>query len=136
MVWVAIGLAVILLVVVFSMLLRRQLREKYAVLWLVIGFVVLILGVFPQLLGWMTTTLGVQVPSNLLFTLAILLLLAVGLHLSWELSLSEDEVRRVAEETALSRAEADRLRGRIAELEAAVFGGNASKNSQSSPTAP
>ena len=32
------------------MLLARKLREKYAVMWLVIGLAVLVLGIFPQLL--------------------------------------------------------------------------------------
>ena len=36
-----------------------------------------------------------QVPANLLFSLAIVLLLGVALHLSWELSQAEDEIRRV-----------------------------------------
>jgi len=99
----AILLAVILLIAVVTMLLRRQLREKYAVLWLIIGAAVLLLGVFPELLMWATASLGFQLPANLLFTLAILLLLGVALHLSWELSQAEEEVRRLAEEVAILR---------------------------------
>jgi CHASE3 domain sensor protein len=60
----------------------------------------------------------VQVPANLLFSLAILLLLGVALHLSWELSQAEDEIRRVAEETAISSAVIDQLRNRVSALEA------------------
>lgn len=110
-------LALVILVIVVWMLLARKLREKYAVMWLVIGLAVLVLGVFPQLLLWLTETLGVQVPANLLFSLAIVLLLGVTLHLSWELSQAEDEIRRVAEEAAISRADVDRLDARIDELQ-------------------
>ena len=106
-----------ILVIVIWMLLARKLREKYAVMWLVIGLAVLVLGVFPQLLLWLTDTLGVAVPANLLFSLAIVLLLGVALHLSWELSQAEDEIRRVAEEAAISRAEVERLDARINELQ-------------------
>ena len=106
-----------ILVIVVWMLLARKLREKYAVMWLVIGLAVLVLGVFPQLLLWLTETLGVQVPANLLFSLAIVLLLGVTLHLSWELSQAEDEIRRVAEEAAISRADVERLDARIDELQ-------------------
>ena len=70
-VFFGIALALVILVIVIWMLLARKLREKYAVMWLVIGLAVLILGVFPQLLLWLTDTLGVQVPANLLFSLAI-----------------------------------------------------------------
>ena len=122
---VGIALALFILVLVFWMLLTRRLREKYAVMWIVIALSVLLLGIFPQLLLWATALLGVQVPANLLFALAITLLLGVSLHLSWELSQAEDEIRRVAEEAALSRAEVDRLDSRIAALEAQHRGGSA-----------
>jgi len=115
---VGIALSLLILALVFWMLLTRRLREKYAVMWIVIALSVLLLGLFPQLLLWATALLGVQVPANLLFALAITLLLGVSLHLSWELSQAEDEIRRVAEEAALSRAEIDRLDRRIAALEA------------------
>ncbi|MEV8369426.1 DUF2304 domain-containing protein [Microbacterium sp. NPDC064584] len=113
-----IALAVVILVIVVWMLLARKLREKYAVMWLVIGLAVLLLGLFPQLLLWLTDTLGVAVPANLLFSLAIVLLLGVTLHLSWELSQAEDEIRRVAEETAIARAQIDRLTSRVSAMEA------------------
>lgn len=104
-----ISLALIILVVVTWMLLTRRLREKYAALWLVIAFAVLVLGIFPQLLETLTGIVGVQLPANLLFAMAIVLLLGVSLHLSWELSQAEDEIRRTAEEVAILRAQVERV---------------------------
>ena len=114
---VGIVLAVLILVIVVWMLLARRLREKYAAMWLVIGFAVLILGVFPQLLLGLAGVLGVQVPANLIFALGIVLLLGVSLHLSWELSQAEDEIRRLAEQAAIARAEIQGLAARLALLE-------------------
>lgn len=114
---VAIVLAVIILAVVMWMLLTRRLREKYAALWLVIAVSVLIVGIFPGLLTGITHLLGVQLPSNLLFATAILLLLGVSLHLSWELSQAEEEARRLAEESAILRSRVDELADRIERLE-------------------
>lgn len=113
-------LALVMLGVVMWMLLTRRLREKYAVLWLVIGTVMLILGIFPQLLLGLTSLLGVQVPSNLLFALSIVLVLGVTLHLSWELTQAEEEIRRTAEEAAILRAQLHRLESRIDSLESNV----------------
>lgn len=110
-------LAVVIIAVVLWMLLTRRLREKYAVLWLVIALVVLVIGIFPGMWEGLTQLLGVQLPSNLLFAAALLLLLGVTFHLSWELSSAEDEVRRLAEESALQRAETDDLRRRLQRLE-------------------
>lgn len=110
-------LAVVIIAVVLWMLLTRRLREKYAVLWLLIALLVLIVGIFPGMWEGLTMLLGVQLPSNLLFAAALLLLLGVTFHLSWELSSAEDEGRRLAEESALLRAETDDLRERVQRLE-------------------
>lgn len=112
--------ALVVLAIIITMLLRRQLREKYATLWLLIGLAVLILALFPGLLFSLTDLLGFEVPSNLLFVLSIVLLVGVALHLSWELSRAEEEVRRLAEESAIIRGEAESLSERVARLEVAA----------------
>jgi len=105
---IAFGFAV--LAIIFSMLLRRKLREKYAVLWLLIGVLILVLAIFPGLLAAAAQLLGVELPANLLFILALALLIGVTLHQSWELSTTEEETRRLAEEVAILRADVEALR--------------------------
>lgn len=112
--YIGIGIAVLIIVAVLWMLLTRQLREKYAVLWLLLGIVLLALGLFPGLLTAATEALGVQLPVNLLFATAIAVLLGVTLHLSWELSQSEAEARRLAEEVAIIGARLDALEAEAA----------------------
>ncbi|MFS0852511.1 DUF2304 domain-containing protein [Microbacterium sp. 179-I 3D4 NHS] len=102
--------ALFILAIIVWMLLSHRLREKYAILWLVIGIAMLVLTIFPDLLFWLSEVLGVQVPANLLFVAALALLIGVTLHQSWELSTGEDETRRVAEEVAILRAEIESLR--------------------------
>ncbi|UWF78179.1 DUF2304 domain-containing protein [Microbacterium neungamense] len=110
-------LALVMLSIVFAMLLTRRLREKYAALWIVISLAMLVIGTFPQLLLNLTSFFGVVLPANLLFAMAILLLLGVTLHLSWEQSQAEDEIRRAAEEIAILRADHEELGLRVRRLE-------------------
>lgn len=91
----------VVLVALFRVLRSGHIREKYAALWILVGTAVIALAVFPDLLAFLARLTGVQVASNLLFFLAILLLLGVSLHLSLEASKLEDEVRVLAEEVAL-----------------------------------
>lgn len=84
---------------------RRQLKEKYAVLWLVVGLGMLVLGAFPGLLNNVADVVGVKDPPNLLLFAAALLLLLVCVHLSWEASRLEEKTRTLAEEVALLRRE-------------------------------
>lgn len=96
---------VAILFFVFEMLRRQKLREKYAVLWIVIGIGTLLLSAFPSLLQQASGLLGIQVPANLLFIMTLVLLVGVCLHLSREQSQAEDEVRILCEEVALLRAD-------------------------------
>ena len=116
-VFAGLGFAMLVLVIIVVMLLRRQLREKYATLWLLIGLALLVISIFPGLLLQLTHLLGVEVPANLIFALSIVLLVGVALHLSWELSRAEEEIRRLAEDSAINRADVEALTRRVEALE-------------------
>lgn len=102
---------------VIWLLRQRKLREKYAALWILVGLVTLILAGFPQLLDWATEISGFALPSNLLFMLAIFLLMGVCLHLSLEISVVEDETRALAEEAAILRSQLDGLQNQVERLQ-------------------
>jgi hypothetical protein len=97
------------LILVFELLRRRRLREKYAVIWVVISVGILVVAIFPGLLGGIATMLGIQTPSNLLFFTSLLVLFAVSLQLSREVGLLEEQTRRLAEETGALRLRMDAL---------------------------
>lgn len=113
-------IAIVMVLAVLQMLRRGKLREKYTVLWLVVGGLTIILGAFPRLLDWAASLVGVRVPANLLFALAIVLLVGVSLHVSRELTILEDETRILAEEVAILRASVESLH-HAADLPAAVI---------------
>jgi hypothetical protein len=101
--------AVLVLGLMVELLRRRQLREKYAALWLLVGLGVLVLVIAPGLLTRVSEALGFEVPSNFLFFIALTLLLGVTVHLSWELSRVEEETRELAEEVALINLRLDEV---------------------------
>lgn len=107
-------LALAIVGLVAEMLRRKKLREKYAIWWLVVGIATLVLAAFPQLLDYVAQAVGVQLPSNLLFILSILMLLGVCLHLSWEISVVEEETRALAEEVAILRIQVEQINDVVA----------------------
>jgi len=106
-------MALLVVGAVVWLLRQRKLREKYAVLWILVGLATLILAGFPQLLTMAADLAGFALPSNLLFLLAILLPIGVCLHLSLEISVVEDETRALAEEAAILRAQLDAIQTRV-----------------------
>ncbi len=99
-------------VFVFMLLRRGVLREKYAVLWLLVSGTALVLAIIPGALRAVSEALGVQTPSNLLFFVTVVLLVLVSVQLSYELSRHEMRMRRLAEEIALLNREVNQLRRR------------------------
>ena len=88
-----------------ELLRRRQLQEKYAILWLGVSLVVLPLGLFPTLSDTVAKSIGIASGVSLVLFLGIVFLLLVCVHLSWEVSRLEEETRTLAEDMALLRAE-------------------------------
>lgn len=106
-------IGLILVVSVFRLVRNLKLREKYAALWLFMGLIIVVLMLFPWLLDTIAGWVGVATPVNLLFLIAILLLLGVCLHLSLEISRLEDETRVLAEESAIQRSLLNRQLERV-----------------------
>ena len=109
-------MAVITIAFLFNLVRSRRLREKYVALWMVVGLATIVLVLFPGLLASLARLVGVAVPSNLLFFLAILLLLGVCLQLSLEISLAEEKSRTLAEHVAILNLQMRELTGQSARI--------------------
>jgi hypothetical protein len=103
---------VLLLTVILELLRRRQLREKYGALWIVVGIGVIPLALFPRALDTSAKLIGVASGASLVLFLGVLLLLLICTHLSWEVSRLEEETRTLSEEVALIRTQLVELESR------------------------
>lgn len=88
-----------------ELLRRRQLRDKYAVVWLLVSVPIVTFAIAPGLFNRLAHALGVINPPDLLTVSAALFLLVVCVYLSWEVGRLEDKTRLLAEEVALLRKE-------------------------------
>jgi hypothetical protein len=90
---------------IFRLVRARQLRSKYALLWLVIGLMLLPLAAVPGVLNTVSEWLGVFYSPTIFLLFAVGFLFLVVVHYSWELSRLENRTRTLAEELALLRAQ-------------------------------
>jgi hypothetical protein len=93
---------------IVELLRRRQLQEKYAILWLVVSVIMVPLAFFPAINDHVAGLLGIKSGVSLGLFLAIVFLLLVVVHLSWKVSRLEEETRTLAEDIALMRTERER----------------------------
>jgi hypothetical protein len=93
--------AIIFLLVIFELIRSRRLQERYALLWLITGSVILLLAVWRDALRLVAEQIGIAYPPSALFVVGFLFILVVLLHYSTVISeLSERNVT-LAQDLAL-----------------------------------
>jgi hypothetical protein len=103
---VAAAASLLLLLVVFELIRSRRLRERYALLWLLTGLVLLALSLWRGGLNTIAGWLGVETyPPAVLFAVALVFVLAVLLHYSTVISRLADQNVVLAQRLALLELE-------------------------------
>jgi hypothetical protein len=94
--------SIILLVVIFELIRSRRLQERYALLWLATGIVLLALSLWRSGLNTIADWVGVETyPPAVLFAIASLFILVVLLHYSTVISRLSDQNTILAQRLAL-----------------------------------
>ena len=101
----------VLLFVVIELIRRGQLKERYALLWLLAGVVLLLLSSSRNALEFISRHVGIFYPPSFLFLIAFLFLLLITLHFSVVISGLSEKSKKLAQELALLRQELHTIRG-------------------------
>ena len=102
--------SVLLLLVVFELIRGRKLKERYALLWLATGVVLLVLSAWRNGLNTIAGWMGISTyPPAILFAVATLFVIVVLLYYSTVLSRLVDQNTVLAQELALLRERIDEL---------------------------
>ena len=90
-----------LLFAVLEMVRRRRLMERYALLWLCSGVVLLALASWPGALSRISRLIGIFYPPTALFVVAFVFVLLLLLHFSTAVSRLSDQAKVLAQRLAL-----------------------------------
>jgi hypothetical protein len=94
--------SLVLLLVVFELIRSRRLRERYALLWLVTGVVLVVLSAWRGGLNTIAGWLGVKgYPPAVLFAVGLMFVILVLLHYSTVISRLADQNVVLAQRLAL-----------------------------------
>lgn len=109
-----IKIALVILSVIFFLYIVRLVSNKklllsYSLLWLLLSVLIAICAFFPDPLYYIAHLLGIELPSNFVFIVAILCLLAIALSLSIVASRQTAYSKTLIQEVALLRKELDEL---------------------------
>lgn len=108
----AVAASGLLLLVVLELVRRRRFLERYALLWLLSGAVLLALGIWQGLLEDVSRLIGIIYPPNALFLIAFGFVLLLLLHFSVAVSKLTDQSKVLAQRLALLEERVRRPEGR------------------------
>jgi len=108
-------LSVVVLGVTLEAIRRDQLKERYALLWVATGLIVLLCAFFPLALSFLTSLFGVQYATAAVAVVFTFLVL-VAFHVSIVLSGFHDNQTRIAQRCALLEERLDQLAAEVAAL--------------------
>lgn len=98
------------LFIIFWLLKTKKLSVKYSLIWLASAFVLIIFSAVPYVAYVVRDLLGIQMPSNMVFTLMIGFMLLILLSLSAAVTSFAERIKRLTQTVAL-------LEKRVRELE-------------------
>ena len=94
-------IAVVLLVLVLELVRSRRLQERYAILWLLTGLVLLVLSIWSGAIQALSDLVGIAYPPALLFAVSLVFVVIVLLHYSTVISRLAQQNVALAQSIAL-----------------------------------
>jgi hypothetical protein len=79
-------IAFLFLIVIFELIRSRRLQERYALLWLLTGVVILVLSLWREALGLLSRSIGIAYPPSALFVIGSFFIIVLLLHYSTVIS--------------------------------------------------
>ena len=97
---------------IFWLVRRDQLHGSYAIWWLLLAGLALLLGIFPGVVDWVGSRVGVAYPPMLLAFVAIIAILLKLVAVDIDVTRRELRVRRLLQKVAILELELRELRER------------------------
>lgn len=102
---------VILLLAILNMIRNEKISMRYAFLWIILTVVLLIAAIAPGFLDTLAGWLGFEVTSNMIFVVAIFLLLVISISLTRIVSEQSMSITLLIQEVSLLKKELKETQG-------------------------
>ena len=106
-----------ILLLIIELVRRRKLREEYSWLWLLTGFVIVLLVLWDGLLEFIAYLTGIIAPQSIVFFFGLMFLMLINVHYSVKISELSNQVKNLAQELAILMGEVEEARQKTASRE-------------------
>ena len=101
--------SLILLFIIIQLIKKNRLRSGYSILWFIISGAILMLSVFSNLLFIFSKLTGIFYPPAALFSILIVGLILIEIHVSTILTSHERKIKKLAQKISMLEQKLNRL---------------------------
>lgn len=105
---ISIVFSITFLVVVIELVRKNKLQERYSLLWILLGIILLVLSATPTIINSVAAWLDIKNPPSFLFLFGLVYLIIYNLHITTVVSNQSEKITRLAQEIALLKQEKDK----------------------------
>jgi hypothetical protein len=102
--------SVVFLAVILWSVRQKKLKEAYALLWILIGLVMLAVALWPNVLRVLSSLIGIMYPPATLFLLLLCGVIVILFQYSLLLSRCQEKISRLTQEIAVLKNEIEKLK--------------------------
>ena len=99
----AIGFSIVFIAFILNLVRKNKLDEKYSILWLFFGFIILVVSIFPKTIETIASIFGVYYPPTLMLLFAVLIIGAYIVHITMVVTKQNKMIIKLTQELAILR---------------------------------
>lgn len=104
-------LLVLAMTVIINMIRNKKLDLRYALSWMCMLVIALVIDVFPDIVFGLAYLIGIDVASNMVFFVGVIFSIILIFSITVSVSRMSNKVKRLTQELALLQKELDELKG-------------------------
>lgn len=99
--FVLILISIVTMIYMLRKIRQSKLQIEYAIFWIFFSFMLIFISIFPKVVYWMTSLIGIQSPVNFIFLAIIFILIMKNFMMTLQLSQTEGKLRELIQKFAL-----------------------------------
>lgn len=101
---------VVSMIAIINMIRGKKLDLRYALSWLFMLVIALILDIFPEIVFGLAHLIGIDIPSNMVFFVGLIFSIILIFSVTVSVSRMSDRVKKLIQELALLQKELDEFK--------------------------
>lgn len=97
----AIIFSIVFIIFILNLVRKNKLDEKYSILWLFFGIIILIVSIFPRIIETIAGLFNVYYPPTLMLLFAILIIGAYIVHITMVITKQNKMIIKLTQELAI-----------------------------------